>query len=500
MEYLLNGKEMKACDTATIEYFGVPSAVLMERAAMSVVEEMTAHFPDAKTFLIVCGSGNNGGDGLAIARLLFLQGQKVQIAFVGNEAKASRETALQLSIVRKYGVSISDEIPGEDYDVIVDSVFGIGLVRNIEGRYFEIISQMNEKSGKKVAVDISSGINADNGQMMGIAFLADLTVSFGFAKTGHILYPGAAFTGELAVKDIGIDSYGFLGKEPSVAMLTKQDLHLLPRRSSYSNKGTFGKVLVIAGSVNIAGAAYFSASAAYHTGAGLVRVLTPEKNRTIIQTALPEAVLSTYKQDHFDKEQLLECIKWATVVVVGPGLGTGKVSAKIVETVLRAADVPCIIDADGLNLIAENHLEFSDTKGPLIITPHLGEMSRLCQCSISKLRNALADSAAQFAKEHGVIVVLKDARTVTAAPDEKTYINRSGNSGMATGGSGDVLTGVIAGLLAQGCEPKVAAPLGVYLHGLAGDEMAKQVGSYSMTASDLIRGISPVLLAYEQEK
>lgn len=499
MEYLLNSKEMKSCDTATIEHFGVPSAVLMERAALSVAEEMLERFSGAESFLIVCGSGNNGGDGLAIARLLFLKGLNVQIAFVGNEAKVSRETALQLSIVRQYGIPVSDEIPEKDYDVIVDSIFGIGLVRDIEGRYFEIIQQMNEKSGKKVAVDISSGVNANDGRIMGIAFEADLTVSFGFAKVGHILYPGAAYTGELVLKDIGIDTFGFLGQEPSVVTLTKEDLKRLPVRCAYSNKGTFGKVLVIAGSVNMAGAAYFSAAAAYHTGAGLVRVLTPEENRIIIQTALPEAVLTTYEKDHFDEEQLLECVRWASVIVVGPGIGTGPVSEKMVETVLKFADVPCIVDADGLNLIAKNQFSLSAVKGSLILTPHLGEMSRLCQRSISEIRDTLVSSAGKFAEESGAVVVLKDARTVTAVPDEKIYINQSGNSGMATGGSGDVLTGVIAGLVAQGCEPKEAAPLGVYLHGLVGDEMAGRVGSYSLTASDLIEGVGRVLSAYERE-
>ena len=494
MNYIVNSSEMKACDKGTIEYYGVPSLVLMERAALSVVEAITQQTKKDAAVLIVCGSGNNGGDGVAIGRLLFLKGYDVQIVFAGKKSSASEETRQQLAIAEKYQVPVATEIPDKSSDVIVDALFGIGLCRNIEGHYYDLLVQMNQMSGLKVAVDIASGVNGDSGSIMGIAFCADLTVTFAFAKAGHLLYPGASYTGKLIVKEIGIDEHGFLGKLPNVHMLDKEDMALLPERPAHSNKGTFGKVLVIAGTVNMAGAACFSAKAAYRTGAGLVRVLTHQANRTIVQSLVPEAVLTTYEEStETEQKKILECIDWASVIVIGPGLGQNHFSLLLVETVLKNAKVPCIVDADALNLIAKFHLDIGNGETPIIITPHIGEMSRLCRQSIETIKEDAITVAKMYAKEHQVITVLKDARTLTALPDGEVYINTSGNSGMSTGGSGDVLTGIIAGLLCQGCAPELAAPLGVYLHGLAGDHMSRQLGMHSLMASDLIDGISMVL-------
>lgn len=499
MKYLLTSSEMKACDTATIEYYGVPSAVLMERAALSVVEEVLQRYPHANSFLAVCGSGNNGGDGIAIARLLFLKGFDVRIAFVGKREKATVETARQLSIAEKYGIPVLTELPKYSCDVVFDSIFGIGLSREIAGTYYSMIETMNHMSGVKVAVDIASGVHADDGKILGIAFEADLTVTFGFAKIGQILYPGAEKTGILVVKDIGIDTYGFQGKLPDCAYLTMDDLSLLPKRKAYSNKGTYGKVLAVAGSVNMAGAACFCASAAYRTGAGLVRVFTPEENRIIVQNAIPEAVLTTYHTDAFDEKQLLDAIQWATAIVLGPGLGTDSLAGKIVRLVLENASVPCVIDADALNLIAREQIPICSDRGIRILTPHLGEMARLCNKKISQIQDNLIKSAREYAEKQHVILTLKDARTVIALPDGKIYINCSGTNGMATGGSGDVLAGVIAGLLAQGNVAEQATPLGVYLHGLAGERAAEKTGTYSMLARNILEGIKEVLYEYGKD-
>lgn len=494
MKYIVNSSEMKSCDKGTIEYYGVPSLVLMERAALSVAEEIERSISEDASILIVCGSGNNGGDGVAIGRLLFLKGYQVQIVFAGKEASASEETRQQLQIANRYQVPVSATIPDNEYDVVVDALFGIGLCRDIEGHYYDLIGYMNKMSGFKVAVDIASGVNGDTGKVMGIAFQADLTVTFAFAKIGHLLYPGAEYTGTLKVKEIGIDEHGFLGALPKVHALDKSDMDLLPERPAHSNKGTFGKVLVIAGTANMAGAACFSAKAAYRTGAGLVRVLTHQVNRTIVQSLVPEAILTTYEEStETEQKKILECIDWASVIVIGPGLGQNHFSLLLVETVLKNAKVPCIVDADALNLIAKFHLDYNNGENPIIITPHMGEMSRLCRQSIDVIKEDAIMMARAYAKEHQVVTVLKDARTVTALPDGEVYINTSGNSGMSTGGSGDVLTGVIAGLLCQGCTLCQAAYTGVYLHGLAGDVMSEQLGEHSLMASDMIDGISMVL-------
>lgn len=493
MRYIVNSSEMKACDKGTIEYFGVPSMVLMERAALSVVEEIEARASSDAAILIVCGSGNNGGDGVAIGRLLFLKGYDVHVVFVGNEASASQETTEQLSILRKYNVPFSTSIPDKNYDVIVDSIFGIGLCREIQGHYYDVILKMNSMTGLKIAVDIASGINGDNGHIMGIAFKANVTVTFAYAKIGHLLYPGADYTGELCVKEIGIDDHGFLDNLPSVFSAEHKDLSVIPERPSDSNKGTFGKVLVIAGTVNMAGAACFSAKAAYRTGAGLVRVLTHQANRIIVQSLVPEAVLTTYEESESEQKKILECIDWASVIVIGPGLGQSHFSMLLVESVLKNSKVPCIIDADALNLIAKHHYPLGEVKCELIVTPHMGEMARLCKEDISKIKDNSINIACDFAKQNNVITVLKDARTITALPSGEAYINCSGNSGMSTGGSGDVLTGIIAGLLCQGCTVAQSAYTGVYLHGLAGDKMSQVLCKESLMASDIIDGITLVL-------
>ena len=495
MEYLLTSKEMKACDTGTIEGFGVPSEVLMERAALSVAEEIVSltRKKSMKRFLVVCGTGNNGGDGIAIARLLFLKGYQAEILFPGAPERATSQTKLQYQIAQNYGIPIYTRCPENDYDGIVDALFGIGLSRNLEGEYAACIRWMNERKGIKIAVDIPSGICADTGAVMGEAFRADLTVTFGFAKIGQMLYPGASYTGRLLVKEIGIDEHGFLGMQPAVRALTGTDLIHLPERRPDGNKGTFGRILVMAGSVDMAGAAVFSAKACYASGAGLVKVFTPKENRTILQTLVPEAILETYDRSGDGAEKIQDGMSWADVIVLGPGISTDSFAAQMTELVLKEADVPCIVDADALNLIAQHKEWLRLSKAPLILTPHLGEMARLTGKPVSQLKENLIQEALDFATEFCVCTVMKDARTVIALPDGSIYVNRSGNSGLATAGAGDVLTGVVAALAAQGMSLEQAAVFGVYVHGLAGDLMAGELGTYGLTAEALIRGIPKIL-------
>lgn len=502
MRYLLNSREMKACDSTTIEYFGVPSLVLMERAALAATEEIEKRtFPGARC-LIVCGSGNNGGDGLAVARLLFLKGYQVQIVFAGKREKASNQTEVQLGIVEKYGISMADSIPeNETYDVIADSIFGIGLCREISGFYAELIQKMNCMSGLKVAIDIASGVSADNGQILGTAFQADFTVTFGFEKIGQVFWPGAGMSGEVIVRDIGIDSYGFLDSLPAVRTLEKKDLSLVPERSEDGNKATFGKVLIIAGSPNMAGAGVFSAKAACSCGSGLVRILTHESNRLIMQTLIPEAVLITYSGSfEEEKEKFQEGMEWADVTVIGPGIGQSEFAAKMTEYVLTHVKHTCVADADALNISAAHMNWLEKCYGNLVITPHPGEMSRLTGKTVGELKSDLIGSASEFAARYGITVVLKDARTVTACADGRIFINTSGNCGMATAGSGDVLTGVIASMAGQGCNPSEAAALGVYIHGLAGDFAAEKKGKYGMTASDIAEETAFVLKEEKTER
>ncbi len=476
MEILVTGSQMKQCDKNTIETFGVPSLVLMERAALGVAEEIEGYFAGQgrereRSALIACGHGNNGGDGLAIGRILWQRGYETTILMPPGNGKLSEETKVQKEILSKYGIAITDAMPSQEFGVIVDALFGIGLTRELQGVYREYIEGMNRKTGLKVAVDIPSGIHADTGAVMGIGFRADVTVAFAYAKLGLLLYPGAEYAGRVLVKEIGISRHSFLGEQPSVFALGTEDIGLIPARAPYSNKGTFGKVLTIAGQKNMAGAAFLSGKASYVTGAGIVRVFTEEDNREILQALLPEAILTTYggagnqpgqEGEESLEKQLEEALSWATVAAAGPGLGTGKRARRLIK--------------------------------------HLGEMARLTGSSIPKIQQGLLQEARAFAAEYHVVCVLKDARTVTALPDGRAYVNTSGNHGMATAGSGDVLSGVLAGLIAQGMEPGQAAPVGVCLHGAAADRQAAEAGAYGMTARDILGGIRAVLHSKENRE
>ena len=389
-----------------------------------------------------------------------------------------------------------------EYTTIVDAIFGIGLSRPVTGTCAEVIGWINAQSAKVAAVDIPSGICADTGKVLGTAVKADMTVTFACRKPGHILYPGTEYCGRVIRKNIGILPERLGAGEPELFTYTKSDLGRIAPRTPYSNKGTYGKVLLIAGSSGMSGAACLSAMASYRCGCGLVRVFTTECNRVMIQTYLPEAIVTPYREDTFPEQQLADALAWADVTGIGPGLGTGAVSGEILEYVLRNFKGPLVVDADGLNLLARSRIlqdepgllagGGSEQRKPVIVTPHIGEMMRLMCASKESVLENIVESAEQFAGKYKVICALKDARTIVS-DGHRTYLNTSGNSGMATAGSGDVLTGVICGLLAQGNEPFEAATLGVYLHGLAGDAACAGYGAYGMIARDIAFSVGEVL-------
>lgn len=493
MEYLVSAREMKNCDQNTIEHYQVPSEVLMERAALSVVEQIKKKEYSLRHVLAVCGNGNNGGDGVAAARILWEQGFLVTILLVDGNHAFSDGMKKQLAIAKSYGIHIIEEWEETEYSLILDAIFGIGLSRPIEGGAAELIHKINEHPAPKVAVDIASGISADSGNVLGCAVKADMTVTFAYKKLGQVLYPGADYTGKLKVCDIGIMRESWLDKKPSYYALDKKDLELLPQRKNRSNKGSYGKVLLIAGRSDMGGAAIFAAKAAYASGCGLVKVFTAEENRTALLTQIPEAILATYAAKKVDKTELTEAVKWADVVAVGPGIGTDALAKEMVKTVLSVSAVPVVMDADALNILSEDVSILLRPHTELVVTPHLGEMARLTGVSVSYIKDNLISQAEEFARAYNVICVLKDARTVCSVPYGRTYVNLSGNHGMATAGSGDVLCGLIAGLVAQGMQPEQAAPLGVYIHGLAGDVMVKKTGYHGLMAGDLPAGIKKVM-------
>ena len=515
MKAVLSGKEMKAFDTRSIRGYGIPSLVLMERAALAVAEkaEEILKREQAETVWSVCGFGNNGADGVAAARMLFLKGYDVKILFPGRDGKGSEELEAQLNIVKRLGIPVmtAEELPDAEEKrspahpfaktvtkanacrgVILDAVFGIGLSRNVESAYKKLIDWINRNEDMKtIAVDIPSGISSDTGEVMGDAVRADVTVTFGMKKLGQVLFPGREYCGELLVRDVGFVPESSAEQEKHVQMLDREDLLRIPERTPDSNKGTYGKVLVMAGAKNMAGAACLSARAAYRMGAGLVKIFTPEENRIIVQEKLPEAILSSYDAREAGKDpesfarKIARETEWADVIVLGPGIGMEDHARLMVENVLKDAYVPIILDADALNLAAEYRELTGYFTENIIVTPHMKEMSRLTGIQIEEIKENPIRAAREFADQYGVVCVLKDAATVIAGRDGKTFVNGSGTPAMAKGGSGDVLTGVIAGLVALGLEESDAAALGVYVHGLAGEVAEKHFGVHAVLAGEI---------------
>lgn len=513
MNWIVNSDEMRACDQNTIMHFGIPSLVLMERAALQVVEQVQRAVPDIHTALIVCGNGNNGADGLAAARLLHLKGCRVTVVQKPDQGRCSIENQFQRDILERYGIHITEQIPADTaWDCVIDALFGIGLSRPPKGIYAEWLRKINEICTYKVAVDMPSGVSSDNGAAYDPCFAADLTVTFAYQKAGQILYPGCEKCGTVVTADIGITKESWLARKPSCVALGPEDLKRLPYRPTRSNKGTFGRVLAVAGSKNMAGAALFCAQAAYRTGCGLVKIVTCESNRTILQASLPEAVLCTYVSDADDTDQryaavsaeaplqpdpvffaaLSDAAEWADVIILGPGIGQGSQARQIVCQVLRSAKVPVVLDADALNIVAGQMELLEQSSAELVVTPHPGEMARLCRQQVPQILHTIRETAEAFASQYRLTCVLKDAVTVTAGPSG-TCLNTSGCSAMAKGGSGDVLAGMIAALIAQGMQPEAAARMGVYIHGLAGEAAACKKGVYSVLASDIIHAIGTVM-------
>ncbi|MBP3913683.1 MAG: NAD(P)H-hydrate dehydratase [Lachnospiraceae bacterium] len=518
---VLTSDEMKEYDRYTMEEIGIPSASLMERAAYACADEAekllqkygkgNRNAPEKSAgILVVCGSGNNGGDGYACGRILALRGFRVTFLAAGNPEHMSVEARRQEGICRKLGMSILKDAEPNEYDLIIDALFGIGLTRPVEGSYAVLIGKINDAGVPVLAVDIPSGINADSAEVMGCAVKAEATVTMQYLKPGLLLAPGCRFAGKEVRADIDVVAPDTLRNTdgPGICTLSKEDLGMLPARDPDGNKGSFGKLLVIAGNEEMAGAAFLSAAAALSAGAGMVRILTHKANRDVLLTLLPEALLTIYTDEEDLLRKLPAALSWSDAVVCGPGLGNSERTAACLRYLLKAAELPLILDADALNALsgsAELRSLLREYRKDVIMTPHAGEMARLCGQSITDVKRDPVRTASSFAGEYGVTMVLKDSRTVTAGACGRSFINTSGNSGMATAGSGDVLSGILgalcAGAHAEGNhfvpvewnDPVFLAAYGVLLHGCAGDEAQQSVGQFGMKARDLIEGLRGIL-------
>jgi len=501
---IVTADEMREIDRLTIEDYGIPGLVLMERAGLAVASRVGALFPSKKV-LALCGGGNNGGDGLVAARNLFNCGFKVTVIMTMKKEALSPDCAMQYQIVKKMGIpaEFRSTLSGKDIhgSVVVDAVFGTGLARPVTGDIAGLFSFLNMADAPVVALDMPSGISSDTGEILGEAVVADYTVTFGLAKRSHFLYPGAGYTGKLFIEDIGFPPCLLESASIKASLLDMETASaLIPARPRNSFKGDYGHVLVIAGSRGKTGAALMCGHAALRSGSGLVTLGVPQSLAESFQCRVTEEMVLPLPDDGngmMSLKALDSILEFAAekidVIAVGPGIGVSSATKKIItELVLRSA-VPMVIDADGLNSISASAKRaravkdlLHNAKSPLILTPHPGEMARLIHKP--KVTERIG-TPVSFAVDSGSYLVLKGSPTIIALPEGYIFINTTGNPGMATAGAGDVLTGIIASLLGQGLNPADASALGVFIHGMAGDKAAATTGEYSLIASDLINAL-----------
>jgi hydroxyethylthiazole kinase-like uncharacterized protein yjeF len=500
MQIVLNASEMAQVDRTTIEDIQIPGVVLMENAGCGVVEEIERFLGDVfdKQFVIFCGKGNNGGDGYVIARHLYNRGAKVAVLLAGEKEKIKGDALINLKILENMAIEAREiasleQIPSfPQLDLIVDALLGTGVTGPVVGFLGELIDFMNSLDAPIISVDLPSGMETDTGAVHGACIKAEMTVTMAHLKTGLMFSPGRDLAGEIVVVDISVPpevSQQFQGQR---FLLEPEDIRSrLPNRKLDAHKTSCGKVVVFAGSVGMTGAATLTAISSLQVGAGLTKLGIPASLNPILEQKLTEVMtvpLAETNQQSISlkaKDQISELLDWTDVIAVGPGLSTHPDTVEFVKWILSSVNKPMVLDADGLNALASSPELIKNYPADLIITPHPGELARLINLSIADIQKDRLNVIQKFAMEWGKVIVLKGGPTIIAAPNGDLFINSTGNPGLATGGSGDVLTGMIAGLLAQKLSAIDAALVGVYLHGLAGDLAAADLSEMGMIAGDI---------------
>lgn len=510
---LVKASEMQEMDRLTIQKLGIPGVVLMENAGRGAARTFLEHFDPLKSsrVLILCGRGNNGGDGYVIARYLHGAGLGVTILILAPLEKVSGDARKNLDIARGMGLNIR-EVPDQETwqgcesllaetDYIIDGILGTGLRSEVKGFYGRVIQAINGARKRVMAIDIPSGLNADTGGVMGTAVMADLTVTFGFPKLGQVVFPGADQVGRLVRIDIGIPD-SIAGTVPTRTIMTEPDdfVDLLRHERRDIHKGTRGHLLVLAGSTGKTGAATLAAIAAIRAGAGLVTVGVPRSLNTILECKLTEAMtvpLPETSQGSLSlaaEEEIRGLMEGKTALAIGPGLSTHEETVALVRRLVAGNPLPMVIDADGLTAMAPEPGILGDARARTVLTPHPGEMARLCGMKVPEVQADRVDIAGRFAASHGCHLVLKGAGTIIAAPGGQIYVNPTGNPALSSGGTGDVLTGLVGGFLARRWPVTQAALAGVYLHGLSGDLLAGKMGQDGVLAGELLE-VLPGLMA-----
>jgi NAD(P)H-hydrate epimerase len=513
MMKVANAEEMQELDRKAIETYRIPGMILMENAGRGAAEVISKSFPDIhkKKVAIIAGKGNNGGDGFVIARYFLNQGVSVRVYLLTDPKGLRGDAETNFTIFQRMKGEIIPVPSSKDYvkvkkdlekfDILVDGIFGTGLDAEVRGYYREVIDHLNTLQRPVVAIDIPSGLDANTGKPLGTAIRASLTITFGLPKVGHLIPPGIDYVGEVSVIDIGLPKRLVEDEKIPTHLLEEKEIQrwLSVPRNPDTHKGDYGHLLVIAGSVGKTGAAAMACQAALRMGAGLVTLAIPKSLNGIMEMKLTEVMTEPLPET---PKQTLSLRAFGAIVrlcenkkavIVGPGLGTFKETQSLVLKLIKALDVPIILDADGLTALATQPKTLPITSRSLILTPHPGEMARLMRSQVKEVLEDRIGLSRNFSQSQHVHLVLKGHPTLISTPKGEVFINPTGNPGMASGGTGDVLTGMIGGLVCQGFDILPSLQIAVYLHGLAGDEGAQEKGEKSLIATDIIEKI-PALL------
>jgi NAD(P)H-hydrate epimerase len=501
--------EMQDLDRRAAQEFGVSEDLLMENAGHAVYFVMLQELGIKNNrFAILCGVGSNGGDGLVVARKIHSNGGEARIFLLGDETRFRGAARNNFEIVSRMRLEISrvdsvESVASElsDFDGIVDAIFGTGLGREVDGKYRDVIQLINDTPGTVFSVDIPSGINGDTGQVMGAAVKADYTVTFGLPKLGNVLYPGYDHCGKLYVSHISFPPT--LYDSQAIKVQTNNPIEL-PERGTNTHKGDYGKALFIAGSSRYLGAPYFSALSFLKAGGGLSYLAAPKSVSSFLAGKASEVVLVPQKETNSgsialeNKDELLEVSQRADMVIIGPGLSLDNETRELVRELTAEINKPLLIDGDGITAIAEDLAKVRNRKASTILTPHLGEMSRITKREIGEIDGNKVDILQRTARELSVMIILKGGHSLIGYPDGKVFINLSGNSGMATAGSGDALTGTIAAMYGLGLPLEEAVRMGVFVHGFSGDIAAVDKGEDGITAQDILNSIPEAMKLYRK--
>jgi hydroxyethylthiazole kinase-like uncharacterized protein yjeF len=502
---LVKASEIQEMDRITIQELGISGAVLMENAARGAARVFLDHFaPSTNSRVVVlCGRGNNGGDGYVMARYLHQAGFRVTVILLSKLNNVSGDALINLKVIKKMGLEIL-EVPDakrwgtkrrvlRSCDYIIDGILGTGLNSPVKGFYSQVLKYVNALGKPIMAIDIPSGLNADTGQIMGVAIKAELTATFGFPKVGHLIFPGADLVGRLVRIDIGIPDSVATQVPMSSVMTDPSDLsHLFAIENQDIHKGNRGHLLVLSGSTGKTGAATLTALGGLRAGAGLVTLGVPKSLNPILESKLTEAMTEPLPETSDGslslkaEKRIRALMEGKTALALGPGLSTDHETASLVRRIVAGSRLPMVIDADGLNALSQDQASISNCSQSAILTPHPGEMARLTGMKTSAIQHDRIGTSIQFVKKYGCYLVLKGARTLVAQPDGKLYVNPTGNPALSSGGAGDVLTGLIGGFLARGWSMAEAAIAGVYLHGMAADYLAEDMGQVGVLAGELL--------------